>query len=219
MVALPGGLLLAAPLAAWLCHGTEIGPLQFALATLVLATCAGVICFGSARVFQRRAAEARCVSTGLGNMARAAALGMLAFAVSAIMLGVSWGFTWADLLPTPQRLLCGLVILPLLMPACWLLARGVERAFASSTALSALVLRGLLWLLVGGALWLGFNWFVLDRWPLFSIPVWLLGVSLVVPLPLWLVADRPGLTLARSLCHAAGAAWLLACHLPMVHAG
>jgi hypothetical protein len=148
-----------------------------------------------------------------------ASFGLLSLALSITALSLTWGGAWADLWPTQERCCYGLVLLALLLPAAWLLAMGFERTTGSPTTMFRTQARGLIWLLVGVCTWLGFEWSVLDRWPLFTVPVWLLGMSLLVPLPLWLLPDRPGMTLARTLSHAAGAAWLLACHLPMVHGG
>jgi dienelactone hydrolase len=219
-------LLSAAPLAAWLSHGVELGPLQFALPAVVLAACTGVISFLLARSLIRSCSPhpqgvrgVKDEGCELITTARALPLGLFALGLSLAMLGVTWGIAWADLWPTPERLGWCFVLLLAILPCSWLLARGVDRVTGGPETTLRQVVRGGVWLLTGVAVWLGFELFVLDHWPLFTVPVWLLSVSLFVPLPLWLLPNRAGMTLARTLCHAAGAAWLLACHLPFTHPG
>jgi pimeloyl-ACP methyl ester carboxylesterase len=212
-----GSMLFAAPFTGWLSAGFEVGPLQFAAPTVLLASCAGLIVFATS--VPGRRFDVTSNTPLLGKIAPAAGLGLVSFVLSFVTLAIAWGPTWADLLPTPQRLACGLCLLLLLFPACLLLARGMERITPGPDTTLRTLSRGLLWLLTGAAIWLGFELFLLERWPLFSVPVWLLGMSLLVPLPLWLLPNRPGMTLARTLSHTVGAAWLLACHLPFSHAG
>jgi dienelactone hydrolase len=212
-------LVVASPATAFLAGHLEMGPVQFAAPTLVLFAAAATICLGGAAAVPRRQQEkglpppasprsrwpvARC-SVALGGQA----LG-LAF----VWLGVPWRLTWGELVPTPPRFLLALALLPLLFPWCLLLALGLRRALPGW---EGGLFRGLVWVSLPVLVWIGHQWFAVDSWPFFTVPVWFLGGSFLVPLPLWLMPDRPGVSVARALAHAGGAAWLLACHLPFVH--
>ena len=130
-----------------------------------------------------------------------------------------WGLTWGSLVPPPRRLLLALVLLALLLPWSLALAHGLQRLLGRGAAPRwNLLARGLAWLGVALTLWFGHQFLATGRWPLFIVPLGFLAASFVPSLPLWLLADRPGLSLARGVCHAGAAAWLLACHVPFVHA-
>ncbi len=148
---------------------------------------------------------------------RGAALGILGAVAGGMWLGVPLGSTWMDLVPCSQRIVLGSLLLVLLLPWSLVLARGVQRTVPNEGKRSALY-RGLIWLAIAGVVWLG-NELFNRLHPFFGISVSLLGAAFILPLPLWLLKDRPGMTAARAVCQAASAAWLLACHLPFVHNG
>ena len=78
--------------------------------------------------------------------------------------------------------------------------------------------RGLLWLAIPAVVWIGNELFNRSH-PFFGISVTLAGAAFVLPLPLWLLEDRKGMTMARAVGLAFSAAWLFACHLPFVNNG
>jgi hypothetical protein len=122
-----------------------------------------------------------------------------------------------ELVPNRQRLLLGLVLVPLLFPGSLGLAVSLPRLVGGpAESKRTRLVQGLVWLGSAVTLWGGFVFFAADRWPLFTVPAGFLSASMVVPLPLWLAPNRQGMAVARALSHAAAAAWLLACHLPFV---
>lgn len=206
------GLLLVGliPAAAAISEVLEAGPVYFAVSSVVLMTLIGCAsyAFGSVRLPSVSGQSLRAWGSGI-------VLGLSALILAFVWFGVPWGLTWAELVPTPRRLLLALALWPLLMPGCLGLAAGLRRlAEARGSHRWAL---GLIWLAVPAALATGYVVLTAGWQPLFMVPVALLGVSFLPALPLWLLSDRPGVTLARSLCHAGATAWLLGCHLPFVH--
>jgi hypothetical protein len=135
-----------------------------------------------------------------------------------VWFGLPWGLTWAELVPTPRRLLVSLALWPLFLPGCLVLAAGLRRLAGSSDGRVARWAPGVAWFGVLLALTVGHILLTADWRPLFIVPVALVGVSFLPAFPLWLLPDRPGITLARGLSHAGAASWLLGCHLPFVHA-
>jgi dienelactone hydrolase len=159
------------------------------------------------------------VSRGRG-LRNGVALGLLTAAFSLAVYGVSWGSTWLDLTPSPQRLLVALLLGVLILPCTAALAAGVQRALASLPAgRPGAVIRGSVWLGMATTLWIGHVCFGRLSHPFQGIPLLFVVLSSFVPLPLWLASDRPGLNAARAICHAVTAACFLAWHLPFVHAG
>jgi hypothetical protein len=110
-----------------------------------------------------------------------------------------------------------LILWPLLFPWSLALTIGLPRLVGGhGDWMRTRLAQALAWLGVALALWGGFVAFTADQWPLFAVPAGFLSASFLVPLPLWLAPNRPGMATARALSHAGAAAWLLACHLPFV---
>jgi alpha/beta superfamily hydrolase len=148
---------------------------------------------------------------------RGAAVGMLSVLAGVAWLGIPFGAIWADLIPCSRRAAVGLVLLPLLLPWTLLLAGGIQRAVPARGRWFG-VARGLVWLAIPAAAWLG-NEFFDYRHPFFGISVTLSAAAFVLPLPLWVLEDRKGMTMARAVSLAVSAAWILACHLPFISGG
>ncbi len=205
-----GVLLLAMIwLAGWITAqiGVDVGPVQFLVPALVLLSCVAVASLSATRL--AGSPEWRpcwsAVSRGIG-------LGLLALGLAVVWLGLPWGTSWCDLIPSPRRLLvAGLVFLVCLLP-CLGMASGLGNVLRS--ARPWLAASG--WLIIAALLWTGCELLVVLQQPLFAIPALFLVASFLAPLPLWLMAERPGLSVARGVCQAGALAWLLACHLPFV---
>ncbi len=151
---------------------------------------------------------------------RGVLLGVLGGALTLALLGVPWGMTWLSLVPTPRRVGLTLVLLALLVPCGLALASGVQRLLGrTAPTFGGALRRGLTWLGLWLALWLGHLLLGRADRPFLGIPIRFVAASGVVPLPLWLLPDRPGLGVARAVSHALGAACFLGCHLPFVHDG
>jgi hypothetical protein len=142
-------------------------------------------------------------------------LGMLALLIGAVWLGVPWGITWLQLLPTPRRGLLALTLAPMILPPALALARALQRLVGDGRPLFVAVA----WFTVAVVLWLTNHVVVEPRYPLFTIPLQLTVASFLFPLPLWAMRYRAGATVARGISHAGALAWLLACHLPFVRSG
>ncbi len=201
------------PAAAALGDEFETGPVYFAVSAVVLVTLiGGVSCaIGPAQVSSAGRLSFRDCGSGV-------VLGLAALVLAFGWFGVPWGLTWVELVPTQRRLLLALALWPLLLPGCLGLAVGLRRLTGAGGAkVWPRWAVGLIWLAVPAALATGYVVLTAGWQPLFIVPVALLSVSFLPSLPLWLLADRPGLSLARSLCHAGATAWLLGCHLPFVH--
>jgi hypothetical protein len=208
-------LAAAAPLAGVLARWAEIGPAYFAGPSLCLLAVVALPAWlagrsGGATPHPRT--SLRPLVSGL--------LALLALIVGLVWLGVPWGMTWLSLLPTPRRALLGLALLPLLVPGCLALAGGMEALLGETERRwQGGLRRGLVWCAIPVVLWYAHRWVSFGAHPLFIVPITLVGLSFALPLPLWLLPNRTGMTLARALSHAGSAAWLLACHLPFVHGG
>lgn len=146
-----------------------------------------------------------------------AAVGMLGALLGLVWLGLPFGAAWMDLMPGGRRAGVALLLLPLLLPWNLLLAWGMQRAVPAQGRWSGAV-RGLAWMAVPIAVWMG-NELFNDCSPFFGISVTMLAAVFLPVLPLWLVPDRKGMTMARAVCLAVSAAWLYACHLPFVCGG
>src|SRR5439155_11115316 len=125
------------------------------------------------------------------------ALGLVALGMGLVWVGLPWGLSWTALLPDGRRLVVALALLPALLPACVGLAWGVQRLLGEAATRGDRLRAGVVWGSLAFALWLGQTRIAANHWPLFSAPVGLLAVSFLVPLPLWLLPHRPGLTPAR----------------------
>jgi pimeloyl-ACP methyl ester carboxylesterase len=208
LLALVGGI---GPAVAGLARWIEIGPAYFAGPTVALlagvALCGRVVTFGARRQ----------AGSDWSSVRKGVRLGLLAVGLALAWLGLPWGNTWMELVPSQPRLLLALVLAPLLFPGSMGLAVAVPRLVGGSSEWKRTRLaQGLVWVGIALALWGGFVVFTADRWPLFAVPAGFLSASFVVPLPLWLAPNRQGMAVARALSHAGAAAWLLACHLPLV---
>lgn len=202
--------LLAAPAAAWVGDGLPDGGVLFAGYAFAQLLTVALVAAAASRLAPGRASPAARV--------RGVALGLAAGALGLLLLGLTWGTTWLDLVPTARRILLGLVLLVLFLPLSGLLVHGVQRALGQTPGtFGGACLRGLAWLGPVLFLWLGHAWLVRPGHPFLGIPLLFVGASSIIPLPLWLLADRPGLGMARAVSHALAAACFLACHLPFVH--
>jgi dienelactone hydrolase len=210
------GLALLAPAAAARVgdHVPDGGVLfaSHALALLAVVALVAVLAGALARGALPQPGEA----PGKGHVGRGAALGVLTGAVGLALLGTTWGTTWLEPVPTARRLGLGLVLLVLLLPCTLALASGVQRALAPGVGTAW---RAAAWLGLPLMLWLGHTVLVRGERPFLGIPLLFVAASAAVPLPLWLLRDRPGLAAARGVAHALTAACLLAWHLPFVHRG
>jgi hypothetical protein len=221
----------AAPAVAWLARWIEIGPAYFAGPTVALLTgVASAVMFaavyasgrgrpgGSDRPHVGNTMAHSLFASSWHNLGKGTGLGLLSVGLAFAWLGLPWGNSWMDLVPTWPRLQLALMLGLLLFPGCLGLAAGLPRLVGGSGEWKRTQLaQGLVWVGIALALWGGFVCFTADHWPLFFIPAGFLSASFLVPLPLWLAPNRQGMTVARALSHAGAAAWLLACHLPFVH--
>jgi pimeloyl-ACP methyl ester carboxylesterase len=191
----------------------EVGPVYFAGPCVVLLASAGIASMALAKaggtgvppVRDRRDA---CPT----DLLRGLLLGLVTLLFTFAWIGVPWGQTWADLIPSPpRRLLLGIILFSLLFPSSLGLAFGLLRLAGRLRFAPAL-----LWLALPLSLWASQMLLASRRWPLFAIPVALLAAGFLISSPLWLVPPRRGLSLARAVTHAAATAWLLACHVPFV---
>ncbi len=215
LLALAGLVAAGVPLAAALGDHVEIGPV-FALGPAVgLVTILGIAGLAVAPRAARPIAGPSRSDAGTAGLL----IGLIALAIAFAWFGVAWHLSWTDMLPTPPRLVTALALWPMLLPGCLGLAAAVTRIAAQPTSFVSRARTALAWLTLPASLALGHVFLAADTWPLFIVPVSLVGASFAVPLPLWLLPNRPGMPLARAVCHAGAAAWLLGCHLPFVHAG
>ncbi len=184
----------------------EAGPVQFLVPALALIGFVALVSWAGALLGGGGLAN-RPAATGRGLL-----LGLMAAGLAFAWLGLPWGTTWCDLLPSFRRLAVAGVTFVLLLPLCLLLAAGWGHMLSGSRPW----LRGFSWLLLASIFWMGSESLVAPERPLFTIPVFFVAAGSLPPLPLWFLKDRPGMGLARGVCHAAGLAWVLACHLPLV---
>jgi dienelactone hydrolase len=146
--------------------------------------------------------------------------GLLMASTGLTVFGVTWGSTWLDLSPTPNRLCVACLLLLLFLPCGLALSSGVQRVLGQTSATrSGAASRGLVWLGMAATLWIGYVTFARTDYPFQGIPLFFIVLSSFIPLPLWLLADRPGLCVARGVSHALTVAAFLAWHLPFVHSG
>jgi dienelactone hydrolase len=207
-------LVAAAPVATLLADHLPAGGVLFATGATLLFTIAACLCWGLGRSSAGPANGRRPASVFRGVL-----LGGLALGLGMTSLGLTWGTTWLDLVPTPRRALLGLVLGLLLLPLCLALASGLPRILGPTTAMRGGALwRGLGWLAIPLAMVAGHFLFVMAGRPLFTVPVCFVALSFLVALPLWVLPDRPGMVVARAVSQAGLTAWLLACHLPFISA-
>jgi len=210
-------LAAVVPLAAAAAGHVEVGPAYFAGPSVLLLAAVALAAWMASRLGNHEAKTPVSTETTRAILAPLA-LAILALGVGIVWLGVPWGMTWLGLLPTGRRSLLAVVLLPLLAIPCLTLADGIQSMLGEdANRCSGPLLRGALWSAIPIVLWYASRWLSFEANPLFIVPVGLLAASFVVPLPLWLLPTRRGMLLARGLCHAGAAAWLLACHLPFVH--
>jgi dienelactone hydrolase len=208
--------LLAAPVAAWLGGRLPDGGVLFAGHAVAQVLVAALFAVGAGALGPRNTFEPPAPPV----RRRGAVLGVLTGGVGLALLGIPWGSTWLELLPTWRRLVLVVVLLLHLLPCSLALASGVQRGLGQTPAtLGGAGLRAVAWLGPVLTLWLGYAWLARSEHPFLGIPLVFLAASAAVPLPLWLLPDRPGLTTARGVAHALTAASFLAWHLPFVHAG
>jgi dienelactone hydrolase len=196
-----------APAAAFLSEGLPDWGVLYAASTLVLFVLLALIWLMAGWRLGRPSADRSAAWRGT-------VIGMLAALLGIVWLGLPLGATWLDLMPCTRRVAVGLLLLPLFLPWSLLLAHGVQRVVPARRRWFGMV-RGLAWLAIPAALWIGSELFN-SRQPFFGIAVSLLAAAFVLPLPLWLLEDRKGMTLARAISLAVSAAWLFSCHLPFV---
>jgi dienelactone hydrolase len=192
----------------------ELGPVCFALPSAALFAGLAIACL--LVVSRPSPAGWHAFEHGTRQAVRGLILGTAALVLAFAWLNFSWGATWWDLVPTPRRLQLVAILIPILVPVGLLLALGFQRLGGHRRPDQLALAQGLAWLAVPAALWLGYILFADARHPLFAVPVWFTATSFIVPFPLWLLPNRPGMTWARGIAHAGAAAWLLGCHLPFV---
>jgi hypothetical protein len=208
-------LLPAAPLGAYLGEQLPTGGVLFASYAVTILLSVAMACLAAGWAGQ----QGGRMKWSLTRTVRGIALGLASLGLSVFFLGITWGGTWLDLTPTWPRLIVGGVLLTLFLPCGVGVAQGLRWILGENEPTKrAAILRGGVWLGVVMAFWLGHCFFVQERRPLLTVPVSLLAVSFLVGLPLWLLHDRPGMSVARGVSQAGLAAWLLACHLPFLQA-
>jgi hypothetical protein len=191
----------------------DLGPVYLAVPTLLLMAVVALI----SRLLAGRPNGSTLPTATAAGAWRGLGLGAACLLLGFAWFGVPWGMTWLSLVPNGRRLLLALALFALILPWAFLLARGRQQLLGDGLVRrGGALLRGLTWLAMPLALWLGYHFLTVGRCALFVIPVTLLAVGFLVPLPLWLLRDRKGMTLARAISHAGATAWLPACHLPFV---
>jgi pimeloyl-ACP methyl ester carboxylesterase len=206
-------VLLTAPVSEWLADYVADGGLLFSAHAVVALGVAGLVVV----VVAWLASPGRWAVTECNLWWRGIVLGLVAAALMLALLGGTWGTTWLQLITTPRRLvISGLLIGPIFF--CSLaLAFGIQRLLGPGGATwKGAGLRGLAWVALSAALWISHIALMRNERPLLAIPTLLVALSCVVPLPLWLLEDRPGLSVARALSHAIAAGCFLGWHLPFV---
>lgn len=200
----------AMPLIAWFSQWVEVGPAYGTGPTLLLFTAVAGVCLACAgRKQPTEGVPAVCWAT----QCRGAVVGLLVFGLVLLLLGIPWNLTWMELVPTSRRFVLALVVFPLFLVPSLLLAAGVQQLAGGLVWLAGAIF----WPALTFTVWQAIDYLVVPGRPLFLVPGSLLALSFVVSWPLWCVAHRGGLTVARGVAQAAGLAWLLACHLPFVH--
>jgi dienelactone hydrolase len=211
-------LMLPVPaIAATVQHLIPDGALLFGSHAIALLLTAGLVAlvFGMLVSFLRPGRAE--VATGLRVLANGAAVGILASALELILGGSFLTATWIDFSLTPRRLEAGWLYVLILVPCCLLLSIGIQKTLGATPATGrGAAVRGAAWLGVALFIWLGHVWLVRPHHPFLAIPTLFLLLSSLAPLPLWLLPDRPGLTMARAINHACVTAFLLAIHLPFM---
>ena len=212
-------MLPVAPLAAWLGARLPDGGLLFAseaFSWLGGAALMAVLIGTSIRWLMPRQNTVRMGP----RFWRGLLLGGLVCVLEMCLFGFTWGTTWIDVSLTPRRVAVGAALAMVLFPVCWLLAVGVQKTLGPSPAtLRSGLRRFVAWIGLGLALWIGHLWLVRQDYPFAGIPLLFVLVSGALPLPLWLLSDRPGLCTARAVNHTLATACFLACHLPFVTGG
>ncbi len=204
----------ATALGSWL----PAGPMLFGSSTIVLCALLALVWLGAGiptPTWTAIRSDAK-LSDARGAWA-GTKIGLLALVLGMAWLGLPLGATCLDLVPSARRLSLGLILVLLLFPWTLGLAKGLERALPCDRKRS-LAARAVLWVAVPVVAWAG-NELFNGRHPFFGVSVSLFALAFLLPLPLWLLPDRRGTALARAVCHAGSVAWVLACHLPFVHAG
>lgn len=201
--------LLAAPAAAFLGEWLPIVGILDAAATLILFALLGLL--WTAAGWKAPKGETKLEGT------RGATVGIVCTVLGIVWLGVPFGATWEDLIPHSRRVAVGLILLPMLLPWTMLLAGGIQRVVPARGSWFGMI-RGLVWIAIPTTVWIG-NELFNRRHPFFGISVTLSAAAYVLPLPLWMLEDRKGMTVARAVSLAASASWIFSCHLPFVSDG
>ena len=142
---------------------------------------------------------------------------MAGAAAMLMLLGGTWGTTWLQWNPGPRRLAAAAVLIGPLFLCCCALTGATQRLLGATGATwRGGLLRGGAWLSLSLTMWLSYVLWMRQERQLLAIPGLLIAASGVVPLPLWLLKDRPGLGAARATSHAVAVACFLAWHLPFV---
>jgi pimeloyl-ACP methyl ester carboxylesterase len=206
-------LLLTAPVACLLGDLGPDGGLLFAAHAVVHLAMAAVVIALAARLVD----PAYLVVTPWSCALRGLGLGLAGAGAMLALLGVTWGTTWFELIPSPRRLAAAGVLIGPVFLCCCALAAATQRLLGVTAATwKGALYHGGAWLGLSLTLWLSYVLWMRQERPLLAIPGLLLAASGVVPLPLWLLRDRPGLGAARATSHAVAVACFLAWHLPFV---
>src|SRR5262249_12481644 len=142
----------------------DIGPVYFCGPSILLFTgMAGTCVLVAGRC---RPATQRLVVDVWRAPWRGALLGAIALALGAIWLGVPWGITWYQFVPTPMRFLLAIALFVALLPASLALAEGLQRLVGNGRP----IVSALVWFAVALVLLLT-NHFILEPcYPMFTVP-------------------------------------------------
>jgi pimeloyl-ACP methyl ester carboxylesterase len=210
---------LAAPVGNWLGKRLPDGGLMFSCHAFALLLTAALVTTAASCLVPGRAVKQSAAAIWSSSV-RGLLLGVLYSGLWLTLFGLTFGTTWFDVVPTMDRLRATFILLAVLFPCCLLMALCTQKVMAQTAAtLTGVALRGAIWLGLALAMWLGHLALVRVGQPMLGIPTLYVVGSAVVPLPLWLLQNRPGLGVARAVSHALGAACFLGLHLPFVQAG
>jgi pimeloyl-ACP methyl ester carboxylesterase len=205
-------ILVCVPAAACLADRVEVGPVYFVVPAMVLFYSIALGCRALAGIrFGTTKDAAR------SDLAKETVLGLLMLGLGFVWLGLPWGNSWAELMPDGRRLVVGVLLMAVLLPASLALCAGLGGMLGGNTGrLTTRLAHAGVWLGIALTLWSGYVLLTARNRPLFAVPAGFLAAGFIPVVPLWLAPNRSRRSLAQALCHAGATAWLLACHLPFV---